>query len=75
MQAFASLRAGIHDVALVVGAEKMNYPDRREAMFEAFKGSWGRGLADAHMAQLLVMGEGLELPGEAMQPGCTERSV
>ncbi len=75
MQAFASLRAGIHDVALVVGAEKMNYPERREAMFEAFKGSWDRDLADEHMAQLLAMGEGLELPEEALQPGSPERSV
>ncbi len=64
-QAFAAVRAGIHDIVLVVGAEKMNYPQRREAMFEAFKGSWDRELADQHLAALLAMGEGLPLPPEA----------
>src|SRR6266496_5992644 len=33
MQAFAAVKAGIHDVVLVVGAEKMNYPERRKEMF------------------------------------------
>ena len=46
MQAYATVKAGIHDVVLVVGAEKMNYPERRKEMFEAFKGSWDRDLAD-----------------------------
>jgi acetyl-CoA acetyltransferase len=74
MQAHASVKAGIYDVALVVGAEKMNYPDKRLEMFDAFKGSWDRTLADEHMAALLAMGEGLELPPEAhMDSG--ERSV
>jgi len=72
-QAFAALRAGIHDVAIVVGAEKMNYPENRTGMFEAFKGSWDRQLADEHMAQLLAMGDGLEVPpGNDPAP---ERSV
>lgn len=74
MQAFAALKAGIYDVALVVGAEKMNYPERREAMFEAFKGSWDRELADQHMTELLAMGNDLELPPEAAQASA-ERSV
>jgi len=74
MQAFAAVRAGIHPVALVVGAEKMNYPEKREAMFEAFKGSWDRELADAHLAQLIAMGEGLPVPTDAAQ-GAAERSV
>src|ERR1700756_5287781 len=39
MQAFAAIKAGIYEVALVVGTEKMNYPDRRKEMFDAFKGS------------------------------------
>lgn len=65
MQAHAAVTAGIYDVALVVGAEKMNYPEKRTEMFEAFKGSWDRELADAHMQALLAMGEGLELPPEA----------
>jgi acetyl-CoA acyltransferase len=74
MQAYAGLRAGIYDVALVVGAEKMIYPEKRVEMFEAFKGSWDRELADAHMKAILAMGEALPLPPEAMvETG--ERSV
>ena len=37
-QAFAYLRAGLADIVLVVGAEKMIYPDRKEAMLQAFIG-------------------------------------
>lgn len=74
MQAYAAVRAGIYDVALVVGAEKMNYPEKRAEMFEAFKGSWDRELADEHMAALLAMGDGLELPPEAAA-ATGERSV
>ena len=66
MQAFAAVKAGIHDVVLVVGAEKMNYPERRKEMFEAFKGSWDRDLADQHLASLLALGKGLPLPPEAL---------
>jgi hypothetical protein len=40
--AFAAIKAGIYEIALVVGTEKMNYPDRRKEMFDAFKGSWDR---------------------------------
>lgn len=72
-QAYAAVRAGIYEVALVVGAEKMNYPHKRVEMFEAFKGSWDRELADQHMAALLAMGAGMEPPpGAEASP---ERSV
>ena len=74
MQAYAAVRAGIHEVALVVGAEKMNYPEKRAQMFEAFKGSWDRDLADQHMESLIAMGDGLDLPPEALQD-TGERSV
>lgn len=74
MQAYAAVRAGIHEVALVVGTEKMNYPEKRQEMFEAFKGSWDRDLADSHMKELLAMGEGMPLPPEAMVD-TGERSV
>ncbi len=66
IQAHAAVKAGLYDVALVVGAEKMNYPEKRAEMFEAFKGSWDRELAEKHMSQLLEMGEGLPLPPEAL---------
>ena len=38
LQAVAHIRAGMCDIALVVGAEKMFFPEQREAMFNAFKG-------------------------------------
>ncbi len=73
-QAYAAVRAGMFDLALVVGAEKMNYPERRKEMFEAFKGSWDRELADEHLKALLAMGEGLPVPKEA-EAATGERSV
>ncbi|GAY22226.1 thiolase family protein [Sphingobium fuliginis] len=73
-QAFAAVKAGLHDIAIVVGAEKMNYPEKRKEMFEAFKGSWDRELADDHIARLLATGEALPLPPEAVEPS-GERSV
>jgi acetyl-CoA acetyltransferase len=56
LQAVAHLKAGMADVALVVGAEKMFFPDKRDAMLAAFRGGtdihaieateeWIRGLA------------------------------
>jgi acetyl-CoA acetyltransferase len=72
-QAYAAVRAGIFDVVLVVGTEKMNYPERRREMFEAFKGSWDRDLADEHLKALLAMGDGLPVPETADPAG--ERSV
>jgi len=73
MQAFAAVEAGLFEVALVVGAEKMNYPEKRAEMFEAFKGSWDRELADEHIAALLAIGEGVAPPeGNVDSP---ERSV
>ena len=73
-QAYAAVEAGLADVALVVGAEKMNYPDRRDAMFEAFKGSWDRDLADEHMRGLIAMGATMPVP-EEFRDGAPERSV
>ena len=73
MQAFAAVEAGLFEVALVVGAEKMNYPEKRTEMFEAFKGSWDRELADQHLAELLAIGEGMDVPPDAAES--PERSV
>jgi len=73
MQAFAAVEAGLFEVALVVGAEKMNYPEKRAEMFEAFKGSWDRELADEHIAALLAIGEGV-MPPEG-NVDSAERSV
>jgi acetyl-CoA acyltransferase len=73
-QAFAAVKAGLFDVALVVGAEKMNFPEKREAMFEAFKGSWDRELADEHLARLLALGNDI-VPPESAGTGGADRSV
>lgn len=74
VQAYAAVLSGMVDVALVVGTEKMNFPERRKEMFEAFKGSWDRDLADEHIAGLLAMGDGFPLPPEA-SADTGERSV
>jgi acetyl-CoA acetyltransferase len=73
-QAWAAVRSGMHDVALVVGAEKMNFRDKNKEMFEAFKGSWDRDLAESQMDALLAIGDGMPLPERARQAG-GERSV
>jgi acetyl-CoA acetyltransferase len=46
LQAVAYLKAGMADVALVVGAEKMFFPDKREAMLAAFRGGTDIHLID-----------------------------
>jgi len=38
LQSIAYLKAGMAEVALVVGAEKMFFPDKRDAMLAAFRG-------------------------------------
>lgn len=73
-QPWAALRSGMHDVVLVVGAEKMNFRDKSQEMFEAFKGSWDCDLADEQMAALLALGRDLPLPEKA-RTARTERSV
>lgn len=72
-QAFAAIRAGECDVALVVGAEKMHYPAQRELMFEAFRGSMDRELAGEQLARQLALSAALPLPEGVVDGG--ERSV
>ncbi|MDI1239708.1 MAG: thiolase family protein [Polaromonas sp.] len=72
-QAFAALKAGECDVALVVGAEKMHYPHKRELMFEAFWGGMDRELAAAQLARQQELSAALVLPEGAETQG--ERSV
>ncbi len=73
LQAYAAVKAGLYETALVVGAEKMNYPEKRAEMFAAFKGSWDRDLADEHLAALLEAGKGIDLSG--LPEGEASRSV
>lgn len=68
-QAVAYLRAGMAEVALVVGAEKMNYPDKRELMFEAFKGAMDRDLGEEQLRRSIALAAELPVPPEAQGEG------
>jgi acetyl-CoA acetyltransferase len=60
-----ALRAGSCDIALAVGAEKMNIPDKAR-MFSAFDGGWDVSTVEQNKATLLAMGNGMVPP-----PGTT----
>lgn len=59
--AVQSLRAGTTDVALALGAEKMNIPDKARAM-ALFEAGWDVSRADENFETLRHMGEGVEIP-------------
>jgi len=59
--AIQSLRAGNTDVALALGAEKMNIPDKTRA-FALFEGGWDISRAEENYQTLVKMGEGVEAP-------------
>lgn len=59
--AVQSLRAGVTDVALALGVEKMNVPDKSKA-FALFETGWDVSRADETYARLVKMGEGVEVP-------------
>jgi acetyl-CoA acetyltransferase len=63
--AVQSLRAGSTDVALALGAEKMNIPDKAKA-FAIFEGGWDVSRAEENYRMLMQMGEGVAVP-----PGTT----
>jgi acetyl-CoA acetyltransferase len=60
-----ALRAGSCDIALAVGAEKMNIPDKAK-MFSAFDGGWDVSTVEQNMATLLSMGHGIVPPPGTM---------
>ncbi|HJW51762.1 MAG TPA: thiolase family protein [Burkholderiaceae bacterium] len=60
-----ALRAGSCDIALAVGAEKMNIPDKAK-MFSAFDGGWDVSSVEQNKATLLAMGEGVVPPPGTM---------
>lgn len=60
-QAYAAVKAGLHDVVIVVGTEKMFYPEKRQAMMEAFFGG-----TDVHEMQNTW--EGLQHIGAGIGP-------
>ena len=59
--AIQSLRAGNTDVALALGAEKMNIPDKARA-FSLFDAGWDVSRAEENYQTLVQMGEGVEVP-------------
>jgi acetyl-CoA acetyltransferase len=59
--ALQSLRAGAADVALAIGAEKMNIPDKARAM-ALFEAGWDVSRAEENYATLIRMGEGITPP-------------
>ncbi|MES2127473.1 MAG: thiolase family protein [Pseudomonadota bacterium] len=59
--AVQALRAGSCDVALALGAEKMNIPDKARA-FSLFEAGWDVSRAEENYQTLLRMGEGVTAP-------------
>jgi len=59
--AVQSLKAGATDVALAIGAEKMNVPDKAKS-FALFEGGWDVSRVEENFANLIRLGEGIEPP-------------
>ena len=59
--AVQSLKAGTTDVALALGSEKMNIPDKAKA-FSIFEGGWDVSRAEENYRTLVSMGEGIVPP-------------
>lgn len=59
--AVQALRAGEADIAIAVGAEKMNIEDKSRAL-AMFDGGWDVSRAEENAALLLALGEGVEVP-------------
>jgi acetyl-CoA acyltransferase len=66
--AYAHIRAGLAEVALAVGAEKM-YDADKEKSFRVFDGSWDVHDVPGTVAGLLKMGDGVETPAEFRDTG------
>ncbi len=62
-----ALRAGACDIALAVGAEKMNIADKAR-MFAVFDSGWDVQCVEASKAALLELGRGIEPPPGSMSP-------
>lgn len=65
-QAFAAVKAGLIDVGLVVGTEKMFYPEQKELMLQAFRGGWDVHDEANTQRLMLSLGEGVAVPPEAL---------
>lgn len=58
-QAYAHIKAGLSRIALVVGADKMFYPDLKDRMFQAFLGGTDIHLLDQTRERLAAIGRGI----------------
>jgi acetyl-CoA acetyltransferase len=56
-----ALEAGVCDIALAVGVEKMNVPDKAR-MFAVFDGGWDVSAVDQNRDTLLALGAGIDPP-------------
>ncbi len=56
-----SVRAGSCDVALALGAEKMNVPDKAKT-FAVFESGWDVARSEENKRSLLALGAGIEVP-------------
>ena len=63
--AVQALKAGVTDIALAVGAEKMNIADKAK-MFAVFDAGWDITTVAENTANLLKLGEGIEPPPGTM---------
>ncbi|MBT8339308.1 MAG: thiolase family protein [Desulfatitalea sp.] len=55
------IRSGAGDVALCVGAEKMNVPDKVRAL-KIFDSGWELATADENFKTIMRLGEGVDIP-------------
>lgn len=70
--AFAYIRAGLCDVALVVGVDKMTHPDKAKSL-ALFDGAWDVHAAETSLNKLLAMGSGVPVPPG--REGVANRSI
>lgn len=59
--AVQAIQAGTCEIAIAVGAEKMNVPDKAK-MFAVFDGGWDVSTVEQNKATLLALGEGVTPP-------------
>ncbi|MCG8695029.1 MAG: hypothetical protein MI806_27795, partial [Minwuiales bacterium] len=62
-----AIRAGVTDVALAVGADKM-YDDDKAKSFEIFDGAWDVHDVDGTLERMADMGAGVEPPDGVVTP-------
>lgn len=63
--AIMNVRAGVTDLALAVGSEKMAHPESGLSM-QAFEGSWERGDRNATIKRLTALGAGTPTPADEL---------